>query len=42
MLLSHYGSDDYDLKSKIEVIDEAYHFIKFGKILMLDRTIVKK
>jgi len=32
MVQSHYGTPNIDIRSKIEIIDEAYHFIKFGKI----------
>ena len=31
MCHQHYGQDNIDIQSKIEVIDESYYFIKFGK-----------
>ena len=30
MIKIHYGSNVIDIRSKIEIIDEAYYFIKFG------------
>ena len=29
-LRTHYGSTTIDIRSKIDIIDEAYYFIKFG------------
>jgi len=30
-LKSHYGTQSIDYRSKIETIEEPYHFLKFGK-----------
>ena len=31
MIHRHYGQENIDINSKIEIIDESYYFIKFGK-----------